>query len=67
MLIRNKDAQEGYIHKCDDSHKYTRQALKERIPVYLHDITAYTVTEGKIKPLRYCPYCGQEIETDVYK
>ena len=68
MLVRNPEGQESYIHICDDSHKYTKQALKERLPIYLHDIRAYTLIEGKkgyeLKDIKYCPYCGKEIETD---
>lgn len=71
MLVRDKDSQEGYIHICDDSYKYTKQALKERLPIYLHDMKAYTLIESKdgyeLKDIKYCPYCGQEIETDKYK
>lgn len=35
MLVRDKDSQEGYKHICDDSYKYTKQALKERMQIYL--------------------------------
>ena len=68
MLVRNKDSQEGYVHLCADSHRYTKKALKERLPIYLHDIKAYTLIETKngceLIDIKYCPYCGVEIETD---
>lgn len=68
MLIKNKDSQEGYVHICDDSGRYTKQALKERLPIYLHDMKAYTLIQSKdgfeLKDIKYCPYCGKEIETD---
>ena len=68
MLVRDKNSTEGYIHVCDDSYKYTKQALKGRLKIYLHDITAYTLIESKngLKMIRikHCPYCGKEIETD---
>lgn len=71
MLVRDKDSAEGYIHICNDSYKYTKQALKERLPIYLHDMTAYTLIESKdgyeLINIKYCPYCGQEIEIDEYK
>lgn len=71
MLVRDKNSQEGYIHICDDSSKYTRQALKERLPIFLHDVKAFTLIEGKdgysLKDVKFCPYCGQEIEKDSYK
>lgn len=63
MLVRNKDAQEGYIHEC-------RQG-KGKPPVYLHDVKAYMIQEigGKVDlvDVKFCPYCGQEIEKDEYK
>ncbi len=68
MLVRDKDSAEGYKHICDDSYKYTKQALKERLPIYLHDMTAYTLIESenglKMIRIKHCPYCGKEIETD---
>ena len=71
MLIRDKDSAEGYIHVCTDSHKYTKKALAERLQIKLHDITAYTLIEGKngvdMVRIKYCPYCGVEIEKDEYE
>lgn len=71
MLVRDKGSAEGYIHICDDSYKYTKQALKERLPIYLHDMKAYTLIESKdgyeLIDIKYCPYCGAEIETDEYE
>lgn len=64
MLRRDKDSQEGYIHICNDSYKYTKQALKERIPIYLHDITAYMYVDGKIHHIKYCPYCGADVDSE---
>lgn len=67
MLIRDKDSQEGYKHVCADSNKYTEKALRERLPIYLHDITAYTLIKGEFIRIKYCPYCGVEVEKDEYK
>lgn len=71
MLIRDKDSAEGYIHLCADSHKYTKEALEERMKIYLHDMTAYTLIEGKngveMVRIKYCPYCGAKIEKDEYE
>lgn len=71
MLIRDKDSAEGYIHLCADSHKYTKKALAERLQIKLHDITAYTLIEGKngvdMVRIKYCPYCGAEIEKEERK
>lgn len=66
MLYKDKDSQESFVHKCADSHKYTQAALKERLPIYLHDITAYTIIGGELIRIKHCPYCGAEIETDEY-
>lgn len=71
MLIRDKDSAEGYIHICADRHKYTKKALAERLQIKLHDIAAYTLIEGKngvdMVRIKYCPYCGVEIEKDEYE
>lgn len=71
MLVRDKDSQEGYKHICNDSYKYTKQALKERLQIYVHDVNVYTLLETKsgfeLKSIKYCPYCGVEIESDEYK
>lgn len=68
MLVRDKDSQEVYKHICDDSYKYTKKRLAERLPIYLHDISAYTLIEGKdglqLISIKHCPYCGKDIETD---
>lgn len=71
MLVRDKDSQEGYIHICNDSHKYTKQGLKERLQIYVHDVKVYTLIETKkgheLKNIKYCPYCGAEIEKEERK
>lgn len=71
MLVRDKDSQEGYKHICDDSYKYTKQAGKERMPIYVHDMKVYTLIETKkgheLKDIKYCPYCGAEIEKEERK
>ena len=71
MLYRNSEAQEGYIHKCADSYKYTKAALKERLPICLHDITAYTLVDNGEDTtmifIKHCPYCGVEVAADEYE
>jgi len=32
--------------------------------VYLHDIHAYMIIDGKFIYIKYCPYCGVEIDTE---
>ena len=68
MLIRDKESHEGYIHICNDSHKYTKKALAERLQIYVHDVKVYTLIEGQKgyeqKVIKYCPYCGADIENE---
>ena len=33
--------------------------------VYLHDSNAYIIVEGMISQIKYCPYCGIEIDTEI--
>ena len=49
MLVKDENSSELYIHVCPDAHKYTRKALKERMTIYRHDISAFIITDnGKI-------------------
>ena len=65
MLVKDENSSELYIHVCPDANKYTRKALKERITVYRHDISAFIITDsGKIEHIKYCPYCGTNVETE---
>lgn len=66
MLVKDKNSSELYIHVCPDAHKYTRKALKERMTIYRHDISAFIITDnGKIEHIKYCPYCGTNVENEV--
>ena len=71
MLVRDRDAQEGYVHICDDYKRYIKSALKERLQIYVHDIKVYTLLETKngheLKNIKFCPYCGAEIEKEERK
>lgn len=71
MLYRDFNSQEGYIHICDDSYKYVKSYVKERIeamPIYVHDCTVRTLqkTNDGYKPIyiKYCPFCGAEVEAE---
>lgn len=68
MLYRDFNSQEGYIHICDDSYKYVKEYVKERIktlPIYVHDCSVYTIIDGcKIIHLNYCPHCGANVENE---
>ena len=71
MLYRNFDSQEGYIHICNDSYRYTKEAVREQIddmPLYVHDVHASTPkkTEKGYKnvSITFCPFCGVRLEED---
>jgi hypothetical protein len=65
MLVKDKNSSELYIHICPDANKYTRKALKERITIYRHDISTFIITDsGKLKNIKYCPYCGANVENE---
>lgn len=65
MLVKDNSEQETYIHVCPDSHKYRDNALKQRIAVYKHDISAYIVINGKLQNIKFCPYCGTNVEDEI--
>ena len=71
MLVRDRDSQEGYVHICDDYKKYIKSALKERLQIYVHDMKVYTLIETKdgykLKDIKFCPYCGVEVEKEERK
>ena len=65
MLVKDKSSSELYIRICPDSGKYTHKALKERMTIYRHDISAFIITDsGKIEHVKYCPYCGTNVEEE---
>lgn len=64
MLYKDRNSQEGYIHICDDAHKYRRDYIRERPPVLVHDISAYLRVNGSLLNIKYCPYCGAELEKE---
>lgn len=67
MLYRFEDFQEGYIHICDDAHKYNRKYLAERPRVAVHDISAHMIINNKLINIDYCPYCGAKLENEISK
>lgn len=73
MLYRDFNSQEGYIHICDDSYKYVKEYVKERVkalPIYVHDCSVYTLIEKsdgkgyKGINVTYCPHCGADVESE---
>ena len=64
MLYRHEDYQESYVHICDDAHKYQRSYIASRPRVTVHDVHAYMEIAGGLLHIKYCPYCGKELETD---
>lgn len=35
--------------------------------VNMHDVMPYMVIDGRLVPIKYCPYCGVKIEEDERK
>lgn len=71
MLYRDFNSQEGYIHICDDSYKYVKEYVKERVkalPIYVHDCNVHTLQKAeqgcKLVHIEYCPFCGVKVENE---
>lgn len=64
MLYRDIESQEGYIHICDNAHKYRKEYIKNRPKIFTHDMRAYMRIGGGLLDVEYCPYCGKELDTD---
>ena len=65
MLYRDRESQEGYVHICDDAHKYRRDYIKSRPKIFLHDISVYMRMGGQLLDIDFCPYCGKEIAKEI--
>lgn len=48
----------------EETLQHTCQRGEGRPAVYLHDIQAYMIIDGKFTHIKYCPYCGIEIDTE---
>ena len=70
MFIRNKDSQEGFIHVCEGkTEKFMR---KQALEILRHDVSHYTITfneNGKpeVQHLKFCPYCGCDLDQEEQK
>jgi hypothetical protein len=70
MFIRNKEAQEGYIHICEG--KTETFMRKQKLEILRHDVSNYAIVfneKGKIRilHLKFCPYCGCNLDNEVEK
>lgn len=65
MLYRDRDSQEGYIHICDDAHKYQRKYIAERPQILVHDVRSYMRINGSLIDVKFCPYCGAELQKEI--
>lgn len=68
MWNRDKNSDESYIHVCEGLTE--KKAKKKKIEIRLHDITTFVVVrdeKGKpdIEQIKYCPYCGCELNDHV--
>lgn len=69
MLKKDPNSEEIFIHICPDSYKYRKEALKQRITIYKHDISNFFYRydeNGKltVEHIDYCPYCGMKLDND---
>lgn len=55
-MLRPVAGREHLIHVCKEGIKQPE--------ITLHDTTAYMQIKGGIVFIKYCPYCGIEIEKD---
>ena len=63
--------------KVDEICWYATETVKRgiytsaRLQIYVHDVKAYTLIETKngyeLKDIKFCPYCGAEIEKEERK
>lgn len=64
MLYRDINSSEGYIHICDDADKYKRDYIKNRPQILLHDISCTMIAGKERTRIKFCPYCGANIEEE---
>lgn len=64
MLYRDIESQEGYIHICDDAHKYKKEYIKNRPQIILHDVSCSMLAGKERTRIKFCPYCGANIEKE---
>lgn len=65
MLYRHEEYQESYVHVCDDAHKDQKSYIANRPRVVVHDVTSFLRIRGGVLPVKFCPYCGKELDTDI--
>ncbi|PGK51886.1 hypothetical protein CN918_29280 [Priestia megaterium] len=70
MFIKDKMAQEGYIHVCDGISE--KQMKKKGIEILLHDISTHVFLKnekGKLdmEHIKFCPYCGCDLQKDAFE
>lgn len=70
MRIKSPYSSEGYYHICNNFERWTKETIQSRLMIFTHDISSFVETynrNGKavLMPVRYCPYCGQELDRDT--
>ena len=74
MMYRHINFEESYVHQCADADRYTTEHKREMAQLRRHDCHTFMVipasvklngdTNYKIIPVKYCPYCGVDLEKD---
>lgn len=64
MFYRHINYQETEVHQCADIDKYTQEHKREIAHVQRHDVHTYFNVGEKNIYIKYCPYCGINLNTD---
>jgi hypothetical protein len=55
-MLKQVPGAEHYVHVCPRSNNGAE--------IGLHDLQPYMVVNGKMVNIKFCPYCGAEIEKE---
>ena len=71
MFIKDQNSMESFIHVCEGKTLKKMQELN-RMEIRKHDVTIFTFRydENKkfsIDHMKFCPYCGIDLEKDEDK
>lgn len=61
MLEKLKGSVESLRHFCDGK---SRTYLAQRPPVLLHDVQASLLVGSELVHIKFCPYCGVEVDAE---
>lgn len=67
MFIKNKEAQEGFIHVCEGkTEKFMRN---QHLVIFKGDASTHIIIWNQkgwpeLQYIKFCPYCGYELEKE---